>query len=135
MNSRSFSTTEAMHIMGRITSVSTYFECSCRAAAPDFAKEKEEEIHQFVMGLNDVRFGGLCTTIVAINPFLSLGEIYAKIIYEEHHLVLAPIREHQLPHSPRVIELLCVQVPKRNWPRQKNLAAHQTMPCEYKDRM
>lgn len=47
------------------------------------------------MGLDDVRFGGLCTTIINIDPLHGLGEIYAKIIREEQRLALARKREQQ----------------------------------------
>lgn len=47
------------------------------------------------MGLDDVRFGGLCTTIVATDPLPTLGEIYAKIIREEQRLASARVREQQ----------------------------------------
>lgn len=48
------------------------------------ANEREEEkIHQFFMGLDDSRFGGLCTKITGFDPLPSVGEIYNKIIREE----------------------------------------------------
>ncbi|CAA7037599.1 unnamed protein product [Microthlaspi erraticum] len=69
--------------------------CSCGAAGV-LAKEKEEEkLHQFVMGLDDARFGGLCTSIVASDPLPSLGEVYAKIVREEQRLTSAKAREQQ----------------------------------------
>ncbi|CAA7043921.1 unnamed protein product [Microthlaspi erraticum] len=67
--------------------------CSCGAASV-FAKEKEEEkIHQFVMGLDDARFGGLCTGIIAADPLPSLGEIYSKVVREEQRLASARLRD------------------------------------------
>lgn len=62
----------------------------------EISKEREEEkIHQFVMGLDDSRFGGLCTTIVAMDPLPDLGTIYAKIIKKEQRLASAQNREQQ----------------------------------------
>ncbi|CAA7060014.1 unnamed protein product [Microthlaspi erraticum] len=67
--------------------------CSCGAASV-FAKEKEEEkIHQFVMGLDDARFGGLYTGIIAADPLPSLGEIYSKVVREEQRLASARLRD------------------------------------------
>ncbi|CAA7060172.1 unnamed protein product [Microthlaspi erraticum] len=61
-----------------------------------FAKEKEEErIHQFVMGLDDARFGGLCTGIIAADPLPSIGEICAKVVREEQRLSSARLREQR----------------------------------------
>lgn len=65
--------------------------CSC-GAATEIAKEIEDEnIHQFVMGLDDVKFGGLCTTITGMDPLPGLGEI----ICEEQRIAAARKREQQ----------------------------------------
>lgn len=54
--------------------------CSCGAVAA-IAKEREQEkIHQFVMGLDDSRFGSMCTNITGLDPLPSLGEVYNKMI-------------------------------------------------------
>ncbi|CAA7039177.1 unnamed protein product [Microthlaspi erraticum] len=67
--------------------------CSCGAASV-FAKENEEEkIHQFVMGLDDARFGSLCTGLIAADPLPSLGEAYSKVVREEQRLASARLRE------------------------------------------
>lgn len=67
-----------------------------RGAASAFAKEKEEEnIQQFVMGLNDSRFGGLCTGIVAADPSPTLGKLYPIVVREEQRLNTARLREQQ----------------------------------------
>lgn len=45
------------------------------------ATEKEEKkIHQFVMGLDDSRFGNISTNIIGTDPLPALREIYNKII-------------------------------------------------------
>lgn len=105
--------------MGRTSDVQSVITCTCGAVTA-FTKEKEEEkIHQFVMGLDDSHFGGLCTGIIAADPLPSLGEVYAKIIREEQRLLSARVREQQLEalgfttrgvglhHSPRRDIFLC----------------------------
>lgn len=49
--------------------------CSCGAAAAIATEREHGKIHQFVMGLDDSRFGGICTTIIGQDPLPSLGEI------------------------------------------------------------
>lgn len=69
--------------------------CSCGAAAA-IAKEREKErIHQFVMGLDDSRFGSMCTNVIGLDPLPSLGEIYNKMIREEQRLTATRSREQK----------------------------------------
>ena len=63
--------------------------CSCGAATAIAKKREQEKIHQFVMGLDDGRFGAICTTIIAMDPLPLLGEIYNKIVREEQRIVAA----------------------------------------------
>ena len=63
--------------------------CSCGAATAIAKKKEQEKIHQFVMGLDDARFGAICTTIIAMDPLPLLGEIYNKIVREEQRIVAA----------------------------------------------
>ncbi|XP_010470454.1 PREDICTED: uncharacterized protein LOC104750360 [Camelina sativa] len=63
--------------------------CTCglcvRGVEP--AKKREEEkVHQFVLGLDESRFGGICTNIISMDPLPSLGEVYSRIIREERRL-------------------------------------------------
>lgn len=68
--------------------------CSCEGL--EIAKERDEEkVHQFVMGLDDARFGGLCTTLVGMDPLPSLGEVYSKVIREEQRLSSARTQDQQ----------------------------------------
>ena len=69
--------------------------CTCGATAAIAGKREQEKIHQFVMGLDDSRFGGICTSIIGQDPLPSLGEIYSKIIREEQRLASARGRDQQ----------------------------------------
>lgn len=56
-------------------------------SAEDFAKEREEEkIHQFVMGLDESRFGNVINSIINTDPSHDLAQAYAKVIREEQRL-------------------------------------------------
>lgn len=69
--------------------------CSCSAAA-EYEKERDEEkVHQFVMGLDESRFGGVCQGIISSDSLVDLGEAYAKVIREEHRLMSSKEREVQ----------------------------------------
>lgn len=69
--------------------------CSC-GAEQKFEEEREEErVHQFLMGLDDSRFGGVCSGIIASDSALDIGEVYAKIIREEQRLLLKRDQEQQ----------------------------------------
>lgn len=69
--------------------------CSC-SAATEYEKEREEEkVHQFVMGLNESRFGVVCQGIIASDSMIDLCDAYAKIVSEEQRLNSSKEREAQ----------------------------------------
>ena len=69
--------------------------CLCSAIA-EFERDREEEkVHQFVMGLDQAHFGGVCQGITSSDSTLDIGEIYAKVIREEHRLNSVKERELQ----------------------------------------
>ena len=69
--------------------------CSCSAAAIYEKERDEEKVHQFLMGLDEARFGGVCQGIIASDSPVDLGEAYAKVIREEQRLSSAKDREVQ----------------------------------------
>lgn len=67
--------------------------CTCSAAAA-YEKEREEErVHQFIMGLDESRFGNVVTAIIEADELPDLGKVYAKVIREEARLNSAKARE------------------------------------------
>lgn len=69
--------------------------CTCNAAT-EYEKEREEEkVHQFIMGLDESKFGGVCQNIISTDASIDLGEAYAKVIHEEQRLNSAKDREAQ----------------------------------------
>lgn len=67
--------------------------CSCSAAAV-YEKEREDErVHQFIMGLDESRFGNVATAIIEADELPDLGKAYAKVIREEARLISAKARE------------------------------------------
>ncbi|XP_013628088.1 PREDICTED: uncharacterized protein LOC106334330 [Brassica oleracea var. oleracea] len=69
--------------------------CTC-GAAPEIEKAREaEKMHQFAMGLDESRFGGIYQSIVSSDSEMDIGEIYAKVVREEQRLNSAKDRESQ----------------------------------------
>lgn len=69
--------------------------CTCGAAAAIAKESEHEKNHQFVMGLDDSRFGNISTNVIGLDPLPSLGEIYNKMVREEQRLESARGREQQ----------------------------------------
>lgn len=69
--------------------------CTC-GAAKEIRKERDDDkVHQFLMGLDDSRFGSLCTSLIGTDPLPSIGEIYSKVVQEEQRLSSSRSREQQ----------------------------------------
>lgn len=69
--------------------------CTCGASAL-YEKEREDErVHQFVMGLDESRFGHVVTAIIEADVLPDLGKIYNKVVREEDRLNFSKIREQQ----------------------------------------
>jgi len=60
--------------------------CTCGAANEIRQEREDEKVHQFIMGLDDSRFGGLCTSLIGMDPLPTIGEVYSKVIREEQRL-------------------------------------------------
>lgn len=69
--------------------------CTCDAAAL-YEKEREDKrVHQFVMGLDESRFGHVVTAIIEADVLPDLGKVYNKVVREEDRLNSAKSREQQ----------------------------------------
>lgn len=67
--------------------------CTC-SAARIYEKEREDErVHQFIMGLDDSRFGNVVSSIIEADELPDIGKVYAKVIREEARLESAKTRE------------------------------------------
>ncbi|XP_019086715.1 PREDICTED: uncharacterized protein LOC109127039 [Camelina sativa] len=60
--------------------------CSCGGTSPYVKEREEEQVYQFLMGLDESRFGNICTTIIGTDPLPDVNEIYQKIVREERRL-------------------------------------------------
>ncbi|CAL9221481.1 unnamed protein product [Arabidopsis halleri] len=55
-------------------------------------KREEEKVHQFIMGLDDARYGNIVTSIIGTDPLPDLATVYQKVIREEQRLKAARVR-------------------------------------------
>lgn len=47
--------------------------CTC-GVAKEISKERDDDkVHQFIMGLDDSRFGSLCTSLIGMDPLPSIA--------------------------------------------------------------
>lgn len=69
--------------------------CTCRVADTLSKERDEDKVHDFLLGLDDVRYGNLCTTIIGLDPLPTLEEFYSKAIREEQRIASARGRENQ----------------------------------------
>lgn len=69
--------------------------CTCGAANEIVKERDDDKVHQFIMGLDDSRFGGLCTSLIGMDPLPSIGEVYSKVIREEQRLDSSRSRDGQ----------------------------------------
>ncbi|XP_010431064.1 PREDICTED: uncharacterized protein LOC104715347 [Camelina sativa] len=66
--------------------------CTC-AAAPDIAKEREDDkVHQFLFGL-DERFRPIRSTITDQEPLPDLNHVYSRVIREEQNLNASRLKD------------------------------------------
>lgn len=78
-----------------LSNYKTLWTCSCDAAEK-YAKEIEEErIHQFLFGLDESRFGNVCTNIIGMEPMPELTQVYQRVIREERRLNSARVEPKQ----------------------------------------
>lgn len=67
--------------------------CNCSAAATYEKERDDERVYQFIMGLDESRFGNVVTAIIEADELPDLGKVYAKVIREEARLNSLKSRE------------------------------------------
>ena len=61
--------------------------CTCGAFDKFVAEYEEEKVHMFLMGLDDARFGNVCTNIIGMEPLPDLNSVYQRVVREERRLL------------------------------------------------
>lgn len=71
--------------------------CTC-AAAEVYAKDYEEEkVHQFLMGLDDARYGNVCTTLIGMETLSDINSVYQRVIREENRIGASRLEPKEAP--------------------------------------
>lgn len=70
-------------------------QCTCGASEKFVAEYEEEKVHTFLMGLDDARFGNVCTNIIGMEPLPDLNSVYQRVIREERRLVSSRVEPKQ----------------------------------------
>ncbi|XP_013645251.1 uncharacterized protein LOC106349828 [Brassica napus] len=69
--------------------------CTCRASAKISQDYEEEKVHMFLMGLDDARFGNVCTNIIGLDPLPDLNSVYQRVVREERRLLSTRVETRQ----------------------------------------
>ncbi|KAJ8616905.1 hypothetical protein MRB53_013091 [Persea americana] len=57
--------------------------CKCGITSLLEKRREEEEVHQFLMGLDDVNYGTVCSNILAADPLPLMNRVYSTLVQEE----------------------------------------------------
>lgn len=70
--------------------------CKCGGIAALLQQDQEEDrTHEFLMGLDSVRFGTVRSTITSIEPLPKLSQVYQRIVREERQQAIARSRDER----------------------------------------
>ena len=69
--------------------------CTCGASAKISQDYEEERVHMFLMGLDDARFGNVCTNIIGMDPLPDLNSVYQRVVREERRLMSSRVEVRQ----------------------------------------
>ena len=64
-------------------------KCTCSALQNIVKEHEEERVHQFLMGLDEVRFGNVVTNIISMEPLPDLNSVYQRVVREERRMASA----------------------------------------------
>lgn len=69
--------------------------CKCDITSRLEKRRDEERVHQFLMGLEDVSYGTVCSSILAADPLPSMNKVYSTLIQEERMKTITRAREEK----------------------------------------
>ncbi|XP_010257798.1 PREDICTED: uncharacterized protein LOC104597773 [Nelumbo nucifera] len=70
-------------------------KCSCDISRAWDKKRDEEKLHQFLMGLDDTVYGGVCLHILSTKPLPNLNRAYAIVVQEEQVRTMTHAKEEK----------------------------------------
>nr|KYP68947.1 hypothetical protein KK1_022597 [Cajanus cajan] len=69
--------------------------CKCNIATKLEKRREEENIHQFLMGLDDESYGTTRSNVLATDPLSSLNWVYATMVQEERVRTITKSKEER----------------------------------------
>ncbi|XP_013622886.1 PREDICTED: uncharacterized protein LOC106328890 [Brassica oleracea var. oleracea] len=69
--------------------------CTCGASDKVTSDYEEEKVHMFLMGLDEARFGNVCTNIIGLEPLPDLNSVYQRVVREERRLQTSRVETRQ----------------------------------------
>jgi hypothetical protein len=91
--------TKLKGLWDELTAYATIPSCICGARKEIWAEQEKEEVHQFLMGLND-QYEIIISQILNMEPFPSINKAHAFVTKEEKQLDIASIG---CDHSTEVV--------------------------------
>lgn len=70
--------------------------CSCDASSKIAQDYEEEKVHMFLMGLDDARFGNVCTNIIGMEPLPDLNSVYQRVVSEEREFCQLELKPNKM---------------------------------------
>lgn len=70
-------------------------KCTCGGSEKIAQDYEEEKVHTFLMGLDDARFGNVCTHIIGLEPLSDLNSVYQRVVREERRLLSSRVETQQ----------------------------------------
>ncbi|KAL1195806.1 hypothetical protein V5N11_010728 [Cardamine amara subsp. amara] len=69
--------------------------CTCGASEQITQDIEKERVHQFLMGLDEARFGHVCTNIIGLDPLPDIDLVYQRVVREERRLNTSRVGSRQ----------------------------------------
>ena len=91
--------TQLMGLWNELENYGKQPKCTCGAAETYAEMNKEDKVHQFLMGLDDDAYSNIQSQILALDPLPSLDKIYSMVQQEGNHKKVMQGREHKLENA------------------------------------
>lgn len=73
------------------------FGCICAGASKLRARGEEEQVHDFVLGLNDDKYNNVRTQILSTDSFPSINKAFSLATQEERHRAIVCKMTKRMP--------------------------------------
>ncbi|XP_074270623.1 uncharacterized protein LOC141594507 [Silene latifolia] len=96
--------TKLKTIWDELANYSKIPNCTCGAAVAIAKDREEEKVHQFLMGLDNNRYGHIRSNLLMEDPITTLPRAYALVLREERHSSITKEKEENLNEAAMAIK-------------------------------